>query len=56
MERFLRQISVRIFDVRPGLDWLTGLRLPIIILLAIVSWVVFLVVGFGLYLLARQFL
>lgn len=56
MDRFLRQISVRIFDIRPRLDWLTGLRLPIIVLLAIVSWVILLVVGFCVYLLVQQFL
>lgn len=55
VDRLIKQISVR-FEFLPRPDWLTGMRLPIIVLLAIVSWVIVLAVGFGLYLLTRQFL
>ncbi|WP_224702434.1 hypothetical protein [Devosia aquimaris] len=55
MDRLIKELSVR-FDPRPRLDWLTGLRLPIIVLLAIASWLVFIAIGVGLFLLVRQFL
>ena len=55
MDRLIRELSTR-FDPRPRLDWLTGLRLPIIVLLAIVSWVVFIGIGIGVFLFVRQFL
>ncbi len=55
VDRLIKQISVRL-EFLPRPDWLVGMRLPIILLLAIVAWIIVLAIGGGIYLLIRQFL
>ncbi|MBU1305660.1 MAG: hypothetical protein KKF33_09090 [Alphaproteobacteria bacterium] len=55
MDKLLELLGVR-FDARPRPTWLRKLRLPIIIALAIVSWMLVIGAAFGFYLLVRQFI